>query len=108
MNVPVPEAVFVIVNAALAAVAEVIVGEMFKTTVVPVPVEVPEIVIVPDVVIGLPDTESQAGTARSTEETYTIGATYDKTVPLEVSTVSAAPTVVSPVPPEVVGMAVPE
>ncbi len=97
-----------VVSGATLTTEDVKVGATDRTVVVPVPVDVPEIVMVPEVVIGDPETDSQAGTAMATDDTYTVGVTYDNMDPLEVRTVPVAPTVVKPVPPDVVGIAVPE
>ncbi len=68
-KLPDPEAVLINANEAVPAVLELIVGFTFRTVLVPVPVDVPVIAITPEVVIGPPETDSQAGTVTSTEET---------------------------------------
>ncbi len=50
----------------------VIVGAPERTVVVPVPVDVPLIVIVPAPVIGDPDFDNQAGTLMATEVTVPV------------------------------------
>ena len=103
------------------------VGDVDKTT-PPVPVDadvepvpplavgsaVPEYVIasVPEEVIGDPDIERNDGTDAATEVTVPVpgdaGVAQESDVPLDVRTCPFVPTVVRPVPPDVVGIAVPE
>ena len=60
-------------------------------------------------VIGDPAIVRNEGTDAATEVTVPANAgVHERTVPFEDSTVPAAPTVIRPVPPEVVGRAVPE
>ena len=60
-------------------------------------------------VIGEPDIVRNEGTDAATEVTVPANAgVHERTVPFEDSTVPAAPTVIRPVPPEVVGRAVPD
>ncbi len=107
---PAVDVVLVIVNPATELVDDVIVGEVSKTILFPVPVDVPESVTanVPDVVIVDGVTENNEGTVIPTEDTYVVGRTYDNVVPFDVNTVLAAPTAINPVPPDVVGNAVPD
>jgi hypothetical protein len=62
---------------------------------------------VPEVVIGEPETDKKDGTDAETEVTVPVAA-QDRVVPFDVRTVFTPPTVVRPVPPDVVGRAVPD